>query len=46
MREDNSCIDALMMNHPKCVEIIVKGVTDDDGITVNERVKGSAYRRQ
>jgi len=45
MREENSCIDAPMMNYPKCVEIIMKGVTDDDRIMVDERVKGFAYRR-
>jgi len=45
MREENSCIDALMMNYPKCVEIIMKGVTDDDRIMADERVKGFAYRR-
>lgn len=45
MREENSCIDALMMNYPKRIEIIVKSVTDDDRITVDEGVKGFAYRR-
>lgn len=46
MREENGCIDALMMDYPKCVEIVVKGVTDDDRITVDECVKRFAYRRQ
>jgi hypothetical protein len=45
MREDDSCIDTLVMDYPKCVKIVVKGVTDDDGIAIDKCVKGFAYRR-
>jgi hypothetical protein len=45
MRKDDSCIDALMVDYPKCVKIVVKGVADDDGMVVNECVEGFAYRR-
>jgi len=46
MREKNNCIDASVMNHPKRVEIIMKGMTDDNRISVDEYVKGFAYRGQ